>query len=323
MLARGVDAVLEASVVGSFTRVGYALRRRLGHWPAPARLDGRVAVVTGATSGLGLAYAEGLAFLGASVRLIARDGVRAQRAREAIVRATGNPDVDFWLADMADPASVLDAVRACEDTFGRLDVLIHNAGTLAKDRSLNPQGVESTVATQLLGPFVMTERLMPLLEAASPGRVLLVSSGGMYAERFDLARLAEVAGPYDGVHTYARVKRAQLVLAGAWARSVNPRRTVFHALHPGWTDTPGLRSSLPSFYRVAKALLRTPAEGADTGLWLAGAPEALVRSGSFWHDRRPRAAHKVPWTRSQDPTGDQDRLVAWLGDLASRGVAGL
>lgn len=308
---RLVDAALEASVVGSFTRVGYSVRRRLERWAPPARLDGRVAVVTGATSGLGLAYARGLARLGATTRLVARDEARARAVRDAIVAETHNPDVDYWLADVADPGSVLDLAREVRATFPRLDVLIHNAGAIAPERVV-VDGVESTAAAQLRGPYLLTESLLDLLGAAAPGRVILVASGGLYTERFDLERIASLEGPFDGVRTYARVKRAQLVLASAWARRLDPGRVVVHALHPGWVDTPGLRRSLPAFYRTLRPLLRTPDQGADTGLWLSGAPEARATSGSFWFDRRVRSAYRLPRTRPRDPRGDEDRLVAWL-----------
>ena len=123
---------------------------------------------------------------------------------------------------------------------------------------------------------------------------------------------------YEGTTAYARVKRAQLVLNHEWARRVDPASVVFHAMHPGWADTPGVRSSLPGFYRVMRPLLRSARQGADTAVWLAAAPEATQTSGDFWLDRHRRWEHKAPWTRPKDAEADQARLWDWC--LARTGV---
>ena len=102
-----------------------------------------------------------------------------------------------------------------------------------------------------------------------------------------------------------------------WARRIDPRVVVFHAMHPGWADTPGVVTSLPGFHRVMGRLLRTPAQGADTMVWLASATDVLqARNGSFWLDRHRRGEHKVPWTHLADPGREQERLWAWCGERA-------
>lgn len=321
LTARVIDGALEASVAGSFTRVGYDVRRRLGRWEAPPAREGTTALVTGATSGIGFEVASALASLGASVRFVARSEDRARRARDEIVARSGNADVDYTLADMADLASVRDVADWIADTFEALDVLVHNAGAISPTRALTHEGTEVTVAAQLLGPFLLTGRLLGLLSRSGPGRVITVSSGGMYSQRFDLAGLEMGVDDYDGVTQYARVKRAQVVLTHEWARRVDPGRVVFQAMHPGWVDTPGVRTSLPGFYRATRPLLRTPAEGADTIVWLANAREPLASSGAFWLDRRRRLENKVPWTRSRDPLGDQARLWEWCTERTSWALA--
>jgi dehydrogenase/reductase SDR family protein 12 len=323
-LALTVDEVLEATVVGSFSRAGYEVRRRTAHWaPLPA-MNGRVVLVTGATSGLGLATASRLAGLGASVRFLARSQERAESAAASIVAASGNTDVSFGIADLGDLASV----RAFAAAFGaretRLDVVIHNAGALSRTYQTSAEGVELTVATQVIAPFVLTTEFLPLLRATAPSRVITVSSGGMYAERFDLGRLEMTPADYDGVTAYARAKRAQVVLNHEWARRQTGTGVVFHAMHPGWADTPGIEASLPTFRRVMRPLLRSADEGADTIVWLAAAAEAEAptSSGRFWLDRRPRWEHKLPWTRSAKPDVDGAQLWDWCVEHARLRAAG-
>ena len=318
-LAVAADEALEATVVGSFSRLGYQVRRRTAHWTDPPAMDGKVVLVTGATSGLGLATATHLAAAGASVRFLARDPRRAATAATAIVEATGNADVSYGIADLDD----LGSVRAFAATFRaeqpRLDVLIHNAGALSRDYQTSADGTERTVATQVVAPFVLTSELLALLSASAPSRVITVSSGGMYAQGYDLDQLEMGPDTYDGVTAYARAKRAQLVLNREWARRQTRSGIAFHAMHPGWVDTPGVQTALPVFRRVMQPLLRSADEGSDTIIWLAASTEAARCSGLFWHDRRPRWEHKLPWTRPADPALEGKQLWDWCIRSAARG----
>ena len=316
-----LDRVLEATVIGSFSRIGYEVRRREAGptWRAVPRMDGKVVVLTGATSGIGLSTAAWMARLGARIRFPARDAGRAEHAREVIVQTSGNEDVQYAMGDLADPDSIRRFAAWFADRHDRLDVLVHNAGMLAREFRTTGSGTEVTVATHVLGPFVLTQLLIPQLELAAPARVITVTSGGMYTQRFDVEKLESRAGGYDGVKAYARAKRAQVVLTHEWARRVAPSRIVFHAMHPGWVDTPGLRESLTTFGRVVGPILRTPEQGADTIVWLAAASEPLGSSGRLWLDRAARSEHKLWITRPRDDVADGARLWEWCSRRATRG----
>jgi NAD(P)-dependent dehydrogenase (short-subunit alcohol dehydrogenase family) len=209
---------------------------------------------------------------------------------------------------LADAGSVRAAADEMASRHRRLDVLVHNAGALSAERRVAPDGTEATVAAQVFGPFLLTALLLPQLRRAAPGRVLTMSSGGMYAAPLAVADLEMTADEYSGTGQYARAKRAQVTLNEMWAERVDPDEVVFHALHPGWADTPGVAESLPTFRWVVGPLLRTPDQGADTLVWLAGAEEPLRGSGRFWHDRRPRALHRLPWTRRSDTPDRRQEL---------------
>jgi NAD(P)-dependent dehydrogenase (short-subunit alcohol dehydrogenase family) len=161
-------------------------------------------------------------------------------------------------------------------------------------------GYEMTFATMVLGPFVLTNGLAPLLERTAAGagrtRVINVASGGMYLQGLHLDDLEMERERYHGSVAYSRAKRAQVVLTGLWARRWRDLGIVVHAMHPGWADTPGLEEGLPRFRRLIRARLRTPEEGADTIVWLAASDEAVRSTGRFWLDRRPRPTETIPGT---------------------------
>jgi NAD(P)-dependent dehydrogenase (short-subunit alcohol dehydrogenase family) len=302
-----VDTILDRTVVGGYTNAGYWIRNRMWSAEAEPRMDGKVVLVSGATSGIGLAAAEGFARLGASVRLLVRSEERGERARAEILARTGNNEVQLDLCDVSD----LGAVRRFASSFSteapRLDVLVNNAGLMASDREVSVDGVELAFATNVLGPFLLTNLLIPLLERSAPARIINVSSGGMYTQKLEVKDPLSEHGTYDGPAVYARTKRAEVVLTELWAQRLDGTGVVVHAMHPGWVDTPGIQSSLPQFYRATRRLLRTPEQGADTIVWLGSAPEPARSTGGFWHDRRERPTHRVPWTKE----AEEDRRRLW------------
>ncbi len=301
------DRAIEASVVLSFTNVGIEARRRLyDGWDAELDGTGRVVLVTGATSGLGRAAAVEFASRGATVRFLARDRDKAKRVRDEIVEASGNDDVDFGIADLAD----LGAVREFADWFtrehDRLDVLVHNAGALLADRVVTEDGMEFTFQTQVAAPALLTSLLLGPLRAADGGRVVFVSSGGMYSEKLRPARVEMGRDEYDGTTAYARAKRAQVALVHQWSRWLADDGVTVNAMHPGWADTPGVEEALPTFRRIVGRFLRDPDQGADTIVWLGLAEAAADETGGFWHDRARRPEHKLPSTRL-DPAEERRR----------------
>ncbi len=309
LAARLVDSTLETSVVGSFTRIGYHARRRVFGWTPlqSLSLDGKVAIVTGATSGLGRAAAEAIATLGGHVCIVGRDPARTERARNEISAAAGSA-VEADLADLSSLAETAAFAARFAEGHDRLDVLVLNAGAMTHRYTATAEGNELTLATHVLSPFLLIRALRPLLDASAPSRVVLVASGGMYTEPLEVDSLAPEPAAYDGTKAYARCKRAQVVLAEDWTRELLDSGITVNAMHPGWADTPGLRTSLPGFSRLVGPLLRTPEEGADTIVWLAAAQDAAGLSGLFFLDRRPRAKHRLGRTRRPDEAREAARL---------------
>lgn len=316
---KSIDALLELSIIASFTRLGPAIRRRLFHWsaPPPGALLGRTVLVTGPTSGLGRAAVEDLAALGARVILVGRSSERLARVRDELVATHGEDRFPVVVADMGSLASVRAAAQQVLETEDRLDVLVDNAGAIFPERTVGPDGIEGTLAVLVIGPFALISALLPLLRSTPGARVVSTTSGGMYTQSLDLDDLQSTVPPYSGPRAYARAKRAQTALIREWARRIAGSTVTFHAMHPGWANTPGVADTLPGFYRVMRPLLRTPAEGADTVIWLATTPDVSALHGALVLDRRPRPFDRVPWTRvSAQERGRLWDMVAGLSGVA-------
>ena len=287
-----VDTVLDRSVVLGYGSTGFEVRRRLPGWPAdPPRMDGKVVLVTGAASGIGLAAAARFARLGASVRALARNDERAGQAVRLIRDRVGYVrTVD--VRPVACDVSSLAALRAFAGWFGqheeRLDVLVNNAGVMPGERTRTVDGVELTFATHVLAPWILIDELTPLLRNAAPSRVINVTSGGQYDQKIPGGDIESDRAKYGPKRIYARTKREELVLTEQWAQRLAGTGVHVHAMHPGWADTAGVRNWMPLFRALTRPVIRTPEQGADTIVWLGGAPEAVETTGLFWHDRRPR-----------------------------------
>lgn len=314
--SRLADAVLEATIIPSFSRIGSSVRARLDDWQPPwADLTGRVAVVTGSSGGIGREVATSLVAMGASVWVTSRSDDRAGQAADEIADAardrTGNA-AGTTVAHAVDVGE-LDQVRAfarrLHDETEAIDLLIHNAGALTEERHQTSQGMEATLAAHLVGPYLLTRELQDHLSPNA--RVLWMSSGGMYTQPLVVSKLEMDADDYSGTTAYARAKRAQVVLADLLADELRGHAIV-HAMHPGWAATDGVSAGLPLFDKVMGPILRTAEEAADTMVWLATADEPATSSGDFWHDRRRRSTTYAP--RTTTTTRQRQKLIPWLDE---------
>jgi dehydrogenase/reductase SDR family member 12 len=312
LLAVVTDRLLEASIVGSFSRLGFVLRSRMEAWGALPRLDGKVFVVTGASSGIGRAVAFGLARQGAGLVLLGRDEGRLRDTKRQALAGDGAGHVDIASLDLVDPDAVGQFAARLAASEDQLDGLVHCAGALFGDYRVAPDGTELTLATHVLAPFRLSILLAPLLQRAPSSSIVTVSSGGMYTQRFDLNRLELTAHDYHGATAYARAKRAQVVLAHEWSRRWGSHGVASFAMHPGWVDTPGLSTGLPTFARLGP-LLRTPSQGADTAVWLStGAPPPHSQNdGGIWLDRHRRAEDYLPTTHRSATNRQRDGDALW------------
>jgi NAD(P)-dependent dehydrogenase (short-subunit alcohol dehydrogenase family) len=299
-ISGAIDTALDVLVVPGYSRLGVAARRHW--WPADPRPFERPVdvLVTGASSGLGAAAALDLARLGARVHLVGRSSERLASTAARIRAAAPAADPVVRQADIADLGAVRRLADELAADLGALHALVHCAGVMPPQRAFTADGSELAFATHVVGPFLMTALLRPLLAADGDGRVVFVSSGGMYSAALSDDWDSGI-GDYSGVRAYARTKRMQVTLAEMLGAELDrPEDPVVHSMHPGWADTPGVADSLPGFDRLARPILRSPEQGADTIVWLVAAAPRSAGTGRFWHDRRVRRTYYLPW-QHDDP----------------------
>jgi dehydrogenase/reductase SDR family member 12 len=317
-LGKAIDSILELSVCGSFSRVGYVVRRYVEGWDDPGRLEGKTIIVTGASSGIGQAAAVQLARLGAEVWLVGRNTRRLRRAGREAEAAGGNGPIHTAEVDVLNADAVSSFVDRVSSTHDELHALIHNAGALFPEYELSDDGTgsltERTLATHVLAPFRLSWLLAPLLLRADRSVITTVTSGGMYTQQFDPDHIEVSPDGYRGAAAYAKAKRCQVVLSHEWASRWAGDGVASYAVHPGWVDTPGLATALPFFAKLGP-LLRSPAQGADTVTWLAADEPRRMTSTApiegLWHDRHRRGEYYVPTTRRTPSERLHDGCTLW------------
>lgn len=314
-LASVLDAVLDRSVVLGYSKVGSALRR---HWwpadPAPGSMAGKRVLVTGATSGIGAAMGRSFAELGATVHLLGRNPAKVTAEAKDLRLHSPNTEVVEEVCDVSD----LDAVRTWSEAFAQrvpaLHGLVHNAGTMTETRQETAQGHETVLAVHVLGPHLMTELLRRPLADAQGSSVVWMSSGGMYGAKLyaEPDDIEYRRGDYQPVQAYARTKRMQVVLADAWSRRLGADDVKVESMHPGWVETPGVATHLPTFNTISRPVLRDGEDGADTAVWLV-ATRPPSTSPHFWHDRAQRPT-TFGWQREPD-AGDVRRFLTYVAEV--------
>ncbi|HEX2756492.1 MAG TPA: SDR family oxidoreductase [Candidatus Limnocylindrales bacterium] len=278
-----------------------------------ASLTGRTVLITGGTSGIGRAAAISLAAMGARVGITGRDRVRAEEAAAEIARASGNPAVDVFVADLSSQAEVRRLAGDVLSAYPRLDVLLNNVGGFWAHRHVTADGLEHTFALNHLAPFLLTSLLLERLTASAPARVVTVSSGAQSMGRIDFDDLMGER-KYSGQRAYNQSKLANVMFTYELARRLEGSGVTATVLHPGVTSTAfsaedPARAFAP-LVAVLRPFMRSPERGADTAVHLASSPEVEGVSGRYFADRKARTSH-----RSSYDTATTARLWRVSADL--------
>jgi NAD(P)-dependent dehydrogenase (short-subunit alcohol dehydrogenase family) len=242
----------------------------------------RVAVVTGASSGIGLHTALGLARAGMQVVLTGRDSGRTAQARRFVIERSGSDRIDVALADFSRLAEVRRLADEILAKHQRLDVLVNNAGLFSPQYRLSADGFELTLAVNHLAPFLLTNLLLDRLKASAPARIITVASDAHRRNGLDIAHITR---PLDWTMTraYGRSKLCNILVTRELASRLDPGEVVAACLHPGLVATGiGQRGGLLELgWRVAKPFMVSPEKGAETPVFLATVPDPIPFHGGY------------------------------------------
>lgn len=256
-------------------------------------LAGRSFLVTGANVGIGLITARELARRGGQVTLACRSEAKTRPVIDAIVRETGNDEVDFLPLDLADQASVRAAARGFLARDRPLHVLVNNAG-LAAQRGQTAQGFELAFGVNHLGHFLLTSLLLARLEASAPARIVNVASASHYrAGGIDFAALRQSTPSFTGKGEYEVSKLCNVLYTAELARRLAGRGVTAYSLHPGVIATKIWRRIPWPIRPLVNAFMKSPEEGAATTLYCATAPEIAGDSGLYYTDCKPKRPSRV------------------------------
>lgn len=261
-------------------------------------MRGKICLVTGASGGIGQAAALGLAQQGATVVVVARDRTRGAAAMHRIQVDSGNGAVDLVLADLSSQRAIRTLAATIQQRYERLDVLINNAGGVFSKRQTTEDGIEWTLALNHLAPFLLTNLLLDMLTRSAtpqvPARIVTVSSGAQGIGKINFDDL-QGAQRYSGFRAYSQSKLANVLFTYELARRLAGSSVTANCLHPGVVSTgfgKNNRSVIRVFAQLGAPFMRSPAQGADTVIYLASSPDVVGVTGKYFYDRKPVPSSK-------------------------------
>jgi len=285
-----------------------------------AAMEGKLCMVTGATSGIGFCTALELASMGASVVIIGRNEAKCQATVDRIRNECSSSSVSFYVADLSSQAQIRQLSQKFHEQFDHLDVLVNNAGGFFLFRKLSAEGIEMTFALNHLAYFLLTGLLIDMLRISPAARVINVSSGSHWNKKLDFKDI-QMAKFYDPIQAYGRSKLANILFTNELSRRLAGTRITANSMTPGivatdiWKKVHPLLT--PILFPVIKLLGNTPEEGAQTSIYLTTSPDVSGISGKYFVDMREvkpdpttynaQIAHQL-WQKSAELVGISEFL---------------
>jgi NAD(P)-dependent dehydrogenase (short-subunit alcohol dehydrogenase family) len=282
-------------------------------------MDGRTVIITGGNSGIGRAAAVALARAGARMVITARSEQRGTAAVADIRAASGSPDVELSVFDLGDLASVRAGAADLLARCPRIDVLCNNAGLILSERTLSADGYEATFAINHLGPFLLTELLLPRLVESAPARIVNVASTAHnFARRGMVFDDLMAERSYKQMEVYGRSKLANILFTTELAKRLEGTGVTANALHPGSVATGYARDGDTTGFlawgiKVYAPFSLTPEQGARTSVYLCSSPDVAGVSGRYF----AKCKEKTPAANARDEAAAA-RLWAVSEELVAR-----
>lgn len=275
-------------------------------------LTSKTILITGATSGIGLEASVALAGMGARVIMVGRDPEKTARRVADVQRRSGSARVESLLCDLASQAQVRALADAFLKKYDRLHMLVNNAGTVYRRRTLTEDGVEATFAVNYLSAFLLTNLLLDRIIQSAPARIVNVASVGHYGGTLDFNDLGFEHG-YQIMRAYSRSKLAEVLFTRELARRLQGTGVTVNAVHPGTVAT-NIWDRAPVFTRPFFALAKrismiSPEAGAQPIVYLASNSEVEGKTGLYFDGVQPRTPSRL----AQD-----DALAARLWDESAK-----
>lgn len=265
-------------------------------------MKGKICLVTGGNAGIGKYTCIGLAKLGARVVLVARNEEKALKAKQEIIEASQNKDIDVLICDLSSQAAIRKMAQEFKERYERLDVLVNNAGAFYDKLHMSPEGYEMQWAVNHLAYFLLTHLLMDRLQAAENARIVNVSSNSHYQGKIRFDNINFDKGSYGGLRAYEQSKLANVLFTRMLAKKLQKEGITANSLHPGVVKTSIAQKHTGSVFNALWSFMKVFAvseeKGASTSVFLACSKEVEGVSGKFFSNKKVKKESK----RAQDDT---------------------
>jgi len=248
-------------------------------------MNNKTVLITGASTGIGLHSAIGLAKLGAEVVMVGRDERRTAEAASLVKSQTGNQAISYLIADLSSQKEVRKLASEFKSKYQKLDVLLNNAGAIFLNRKVSADGYEMTLALNHLNYFLLTDLLLDVLKAQPKARIVNVSSNAHYRGHINFDDLQSEKGFFNGLLTYSNSKLANVLFTYELARRLKGTNVTANCLHPGFVAS-NFALNNGFLVNVFMGFMRqrlTNEQGARTSIYLASSPAVEGVSGKYFH----------------------------------------
>jgi NAD(P)-dependent dehydrogenase (short-subunit alcohol dehydrogenase family) len=254
-------------------------------------MNGKICLVTGASSGIGKATALGLAKMGATVVMVCRDAARGQAALAEIRQKSGNNSIDLLVADLSSQAEIHRLASEYRSKYQHLHVLVNNAGVYYTKRHITVDGLEAMFVVNYIARFLLTNLLLDIIKSSAPARIINVA--GAYHDKGKI-NFDDLQGErdFDGQRANHQSKLADVLFTYELARRLEGTGVTVNCLHSGMvaTDLIDKDKDFPRFYKylykLSRPLMKSPAKGAETSIYLASSPEVEGVTGQYFINKK-------------------------------------